>query len=436
MRNKNIILTLFIISFAIKCAFGVIDFLRHGTEGWMDAWAYIYFAKNLISQGLMLPNESLLPENALGLPPGYSFTILPLIYIFGDNYIPVIIFNAAIVSFVPVLIFLIVSEFTEKRFALIAASWSIIYIEYYLYVSEVLKESLLSAVFLFAIYLLLEIYKKGKPGYRHLALLALVTAYLFHIDERYFSFTPLFALVIFMIPGIKFPSKIRNAVVYGLIVVAFMLPWTLRNYYVHGKFVLITERTGSIMDKLTGNKNTDETKKTITEYFKAELSEQQIDSIKNFKPLYDNGNSKPVKHINEGLRYGIVAHKFSYPERVYAEFKEYWRPFRFSPGFVYTGFRFEKPWSAGHNAAELLCFGILIPFFLYGVYSGIRKRNAAVIIISAFIFCHMALHVFALYVRVRYRLPVDALIIIVSSYGLYELLNLIKERNRMKQPQQ
>lgn len=430
LSNKSIMMMIFLFSFAAKVMYGYFDFWKNGTTDWMDAWAYIDLAKNFISQGSFIIDETLLASNANGLPPGYSLTILPVIYIFRDNYLPIIIMNALFSSIIPVFVFLISIDLTERKYAILASIWSILYVEYYIYIADALKESLLCAVFIIIVFLIIKIQKTSDLKYYYTALLSFFSVYLVHIDERYLIFVPLIFLSFFFNKN-TFKSHFKRISMYSLLFVLFMIPWTYRNYVVYNKFVLITTRTSIILDKYFYGKQTLERNKNIDNLFKTDLSNRQYDSLQKGIPLTVNGDDKAIKHINEGLKYGIIAHKYNLLEKTLEEFKEFWRPFRFSPGFVYTGFRFEKPWSTKHNLVIILSYGLLLPFLCAGIFFGIRKKNYVITFLAITILFQMLIHLTILYVRTRYRLPIDSLIIIISFYGLFCLINKYFPKSRI-----
>lgn len=96
------------------------------------------------------------------------------------------------------------------------------------------------------------------------------------------------------------------------------------------------------------------------------------------------------------------------------------------------------------NAARLLSFALFLPVMLYGLIMAVRKiwRTAKfyigrpkapdkigesqvylenVLLLLAFIFVYSFIHIVS-WANVRYRLPVDAILIIFAGYGLYDLL--------------
>lgn len=99
------------------------------------------------------------------------------------------------------------------------------------------------------------------------------------------------------------------------------------------------------------------------------------------------------------------------------------------------------------NVSRLLSFGLFLPFMLYGLVLAIRDarpggplrsppgekvdasdlRLAYLVLFLLFIVIYTAIHL-ASWANVRYRLPVDAFLILFAAYGLDHLLRILAER--------
>ena len=80
--------------------------------------------------------------------------------------------------------------------------------------------------------------------------------------------------------------------------------------------------------------------------------------------------------------------------------------------------------STRHNLANLLNYGILLPFFLLGiVLLIIRKRREVWLLLIPILF-HTTFHVFS-WARERYRFVIDTLIIMLAMYAVIWLYQKI-----------
>jgi hypothetical protein len=87
------------------------------------------------------------------------------------------------------------------------------------------------------------------------------------------------------------------------------------------------------------------------------------------------------------------------------------------------------------NLSRVGSFGVLLPFMLYGVIislSNIRNpscpgQSAYIFILYVFIFIYASIHLLT-WTLIRYRLPIDALLILFAAVGI---LNLVR-RSRLR----
>jgi hypothetical protein len=199
-------------------------------------------------------------------------------------------------------------------------------------------------------------------------------------------------------------------------VLILMVPWTIRNYKVYNRIVILTTRSEFALSLSHENQGT---KKILQKHY---LTEEQIDSIAKGLETY---NRHPVEI--ERIKQGIIPKRYTKWERWYNEFLEFWRPCRFTPGYVGNGFRFQLR-SLPHNLALIFSYGILLPFFFVGIYLIFKTRNIGGIIIFGIIIIHTLIHVFLFLVRYRYRVPIDIYIIILASFGFFWIYNKLNEK--------
>ena len=83
-----------------------------------------------------------------------------------------------------------------------------------------------------------------------------------------------------------------------------------------------------------------------------------------------------------------------------------------------------------HNLSGLLGYGVLLLFALCGLVLLIRQNDRSWLFLSFPIAVQMILHIL-MWGRGRYRIPVDAFIIILAAYAMLYLLDMFRSaRNR------
>jgi hypothetical protein len=243
--------------------------------------------------------------------------------------------------------------------------------------------------------------------------MSLVFALLIHTDERYSVYYIFLVVVIFIADNNSFKQKLLSFIYLNILILIFMTPWLIRNIEVYNRPVILSDRTAYLTDKLFGYKNGN--------YFSQEIqvSDATLDSIIKGMPVQDK---TMYNLIQRGISYGSYPKKYTRIEKLYIDFKEFWRPFRFSDMWVSEGYRPEGKWSFMHNITIILTYGILLPFFIAGIYYSIKAKNKKSLIVLCLVFVHTFIHLTIVLSQNRYRIPLDIIIIVFSFYGLTQII--------------
>jgi len=410
---RRILILFFLLSLSVRIIFGVYYYLKYGTSNFADDWAYIKFTEEMLRQGIFVPDISGLTQTKSGITPFYPFLIFLSFKIFGIQYLPLIILNAVFSSFITVIIYYIGKYSFNKNVGILSALWTIFYVNSVRWVPTILKENLIQ--FLFALFiLLLLLYLTENRSLIILTVISFIFTLLIHTDERYVVYYVVLTTVMFIVKGLNIKQKMLSFVYMNILILLLMLPWLIRNYEVYQRPVILSERTANITDKLFGYKNDN--------YFSQEIqiSDATLDSIVKGLPVYD---MTMYNLIQRGISYGSYPVRYSNVQKMYTDFKELWRPFRFSNMWVSEGFRPEGKWSFSHNISIILTYGLLLPFFLIGLYFCFKERNESLPILFGIVIIHTIIHTAFVLSQNRYRIPIDVIIIVVAFYGLTQLLS-------------
>jgi hypothetical protein len=189
----------------------------------------------------------------------------------------------------------------------------------------------------------------------------------------------------------------------GLVLLACILPWTVRNYVVYDEFLLLNSNTGYAMYSAqhpmhgTGFREFDAA--PLPEDVRG-LNEAQMD-----RELM----RRAVRFVlDDPVRYLLLS-----LSRVRAYF-EFW------PTFDTTLL---------HNVGRVGSFGLFLPFMLYGLYLAIRRLRSApadahfascILLLAIFGIFYSLLHILT-WAMVRYRLPVDAVLIPFAALAIRDI---------------
>jgi len=409
---RKLIILFFFLSLLLRIVYGLYFFLKYGSSNFADDWAYIKFAEEMLRQGVFVNDISTLTQTKSGITPFYPFIIFLSFKIFGTNYIPLIILNAVFSSLLTVIIYFIGKYLFNEDVGVLSSMWTILYVNTIRWVPTLLKENLLQL--LFALFVLcLSIYLINNRSYIMLSLMSLVFALLIHTDERYSVYYIFLVAVIFIAEGTSLKQKILSFIYLTALILIFMMPWLIRNYEVYNRPVILSERTAYMTDKLFGYKNGNYYPQEI------QISDATLDSIVKGMPIQD---ITLYNLIQRGISYGTYPEKYSRIEKLYVDFKELWRPFRFSDMWVSEGYRPEGKWSFKHNIAIIMTYGLLLPFFIMGIFYSIKVKNKGSLIILGLVIVHTIIHLTFILSQNRYRIPLDIIIIVFSFYGLTQII--------------
>jgi hypothetical protein len=196
--------------------------------------------------------------------------------------------------------------------------------------------------------------------------------------------------------GKRWRPVVGTLAVTGLVVLACILPWTVRNYRVYGQFLLLNSNAGYAM-------------------YSAQHPMHGT-SFREFEaaPLPAGGWGRPEAELDRDLmRLGVqfvVEDPLRYVllslSRVRAFF-EFWPT---------------PDTSLLHNLGRSGSFGLLLPFMIYGLYLVIRNSqlaadNSLLLLFAGF---YSLLHILT-WAMVRYRLPVDGVLIPFAALALLDL---------------
>jgi hypothetical protein len=187
----------------------------------------------------------------------------------------------------------------------------------------------------------------------------------------------------------------------SLILVAFVAPWTMRNYLVYDDFLLLNSNAGyamySAQHPMHGTRFREFDAAPLPEGWWGR-SEPELD-----RALMRQG----IQFIlDDPGRYLLLS-----LSRIRAFF-EFWP----TPDTTVL-----------HNLGRTGSFGLFLPFMLYGLVLALRcpqfvRRNALLLLFAAF---YTILHLLT-WAMVRYRLPVDAALIPLAALAMTDLLHRVR----------
>jgi len=222
-------------------------------------------------------------------------------------------------------------------------------------------------------------------------------------------------------------------------IIVCMAPWLYRNYIVYNRPVILTVRTTVLTDKFFGkeplfnysiryNSNKDTSSIMAISEVSIPIYQALLDSLKKGEKIESSEERiKNLRNLKKAFSKGHIPHAFSPLEIRLSNFNSYWRPFNFRGYFSGNGFRYIEPWSLRLNIVSILQYGLLLPFFIIGLVLLFFRRNNNGIFLVSIVFIHSFIHTFIAWGIPRYRYPIDAIIIIVAIWGIFESIKIFKK---------
>jgi len=367
--DRRSILALFSLAFGLRILYAAVvgtnpDFVA-------NTYTYDFFIANKIAAGANWLSEPISPR-----APGYQLLLGGLFSLFGVHQWLVIIMQAFFGGVIAFLLYRIGEKSLAPSVGLFAAVWFSIYIQEIHFTSFMLRDVTVIMLATFTCYLLI----RYAHTIRGALWTALAYAVLVHFDPQFLLFLPVITLYFLFYATRRRLLGVQYAFLFLGTVFVLLAPWTVRNYRVYGDPIPVALEA--------------------TQYY------QPAPGAITAKAPADNGG---------GFWNNSV---------------EYWRVMRIRDHTVPVANgpdRVLPAWSLRHNAISLATYGVLLPFFLVGVWVSVRNRNRTTLVLS--------IAVAGMYlIRAFYggsphtRLPAEPLIILLAFYGATHIMN--KYRNR------
>ena len=390
-----------------------------------DCASYNGFATAILQNGDWMTNPEFIGDYR---PPVFPIFIAIIYAIFGINSFLAVYISQAIIS---TLTCFYIYQLSKKIFghtvAFLSLIWSGFYISYIWYASRFLRETLIIFfVIVFFYYLYLFLTDETKK-IKIFCLVIIVYFLLIHTDPRYLFYLPfLSTLFIVYQPPLQ---GLKKYIIFLLITIILMVPWAIRNYIAYDGIVIINTRGIDLREKNKRNHQMDIYKAGLLNFETINSTEN-----KNYPPEEERALIKAGLNPNNRSEDELIAIKNDiYPPSTYWSRKTYmfiqlWKPFDFARSYrPFPDARYNGVWSTKANLSFIISYGILLPFMLFGIFYLMRGKDRAWWFLTFPLIVQTLLHVLEHGIS-RYRLPIDAFIIILGCYGVIILAGLMKNK--------
>ncbi len=366
--DRRTLLTLFAFAFGVRVLYAVVMGDNPDVISIHETYDFRVAAR-------MLDGWAWLTTPFSPLAPGYLIALAMVFRLAGVSWWSAVMFNVVLGATTTLFLYRIGERRLGPRVGFASALWLGATVNQIHYASLAVRDVMTTFLLVWLAYALVTPFRRMRSavwvGFLYLLLV--------YTEPMFLLLLPVF--IVFL--GLRATQHRTLSLQYMFLFIATVcmlsIPWTVRNYIVYHEFVPVSLKASRYTSML---------------WARAEAA-----------PL-------PAEGIPPVEVPGFVDNT-----------REYWRFARFTeaPGDPGLGIRPEPAWSFRHNAASILNFGILLPFFVAGMGFAVAKRRRAVLILSGIVVCHAVLRGF-LGGTNEARLPAEPLIILVAFYGLHELL--------------
>ena len=424
MEKKERVI-LFLILFFFLLRIGVVIVAGQKASEFADGVSYNGFAKAILQNSDWVTNPDFIGDYR---PPVYPMFIVIIYAIFGmNNFLAVYIFQAIISTLTCFYIYHLGKKIFNYKVALLSLIWSGLYISYLRYTSMLLRETLVFFfVIVFFYYLYLFLTDETKK-IKNFCLTIIFYSLLIHTDPRYLFYLPFF--IILFIVYKSFWQGIKKYLVFLVITLLLMTPWAIRNYIAYDGIVIINTRGIDLREKNGRNHKMAAYKRGVLYFGTINSTERKSYPSEEERRLIKSGLNPNNRSEDEliAIRNDIYPASTYLGRKIY-NFIQLWKQFDFARSYrPFPDARYNGIWSIKHNLSCIICYGILLPFMIFGIYVLIKKKDRVWYFLTVPLVVHTLLHMLE-HGRYRYRIPIDAFIIILGCYAMVNVYDLIRSR--------
>lgn len=383
--------------------------------GIFDQISYDRLAQNLLAGHGFSFDQDWWPATRAGEPTAHwSYLMTSYLFLvykaFGHHPLIARLIQAVIGGiFMPWLIFRLGRRMGGDRIGLLAAGISAIYIYFFYYAAALMTETFFFLAVLGVLNLSIDLVE--KPGWWKAITLGFMIGCVVLLRQLFMLFLPFLVIWIF-IAGRKL-LRVKYLIAIIVVPVLMILPWTIRNYFAFHQFVLLNTNAGYAFfwanHPIQG-----------TNFFA--ILPPEYPSYKELIPpnllaLDEASLDKALLKLGLGF---VLDDPIRYVLLSINRMKDY--------------FLFWPKASSGmlSNISRVGSFGIFLPFMIYGLILSLipgkvekitgqeQVSRSAYTLIYLFILVYTGIHLLS-WAYVRYRLPVDTVLVIFAAIGLVDI---------------
>lgn len=301
-----------------------------------------------------------------------------------------------------------------QRIALLVAAIGAVYIYFFYYTASLITEGFYITGILWSFDTAVSIVQSPNVSTKQWAVLGLAIGVTTLLRQLFLLFLPFLLLWLWWAKRPRLTSFIMPVA----LIILMITPWTIRNYLAFDQIVPLNTNSGFAF--FWGNHPRYGTKfipiLPSGEYYRMipqELQEQGLNEAEMDSAL-----------LSEAFKI-IVADPGRYLLLSLSRFPTYF-----------------KFWPSGEsgmvsNLSRVGSFGLFLPFMLYGLFLSFKRSDGSLgkwlaspfTLLYLFVLIYTGIHILT-WTLIRYRLPVDAILVIFAGYGLVDIVERVMARRK------
>lgn len=383
-------LTIFGLALALRLAFCL---TLEDTLYWSDEHQYMKGVSQIFDKGKWYLAGSY-------KPPGYVYFLAAIRGVAGESLLAVRAAQSLLGALACVLTFAAADRIFSRTVAILAGTYAALY-PLLIYVSGVVMPQALETVLIVGVILLLVVYRDTSAK-RYLVLTGLLLGFGALTVPLILTLLPAAGLWIFAMRGWRLLPTVRDSLLLGLCALCMILPWTMRNYLVEGRFIFIAT-LGSQLLYLHNNPWADPDDKEGTRAMAFKIKDEvRAEALAHPEgPTEDEIYTKRFKEFvskNPG-RFAVIYLK---------KFKNFFTP-------VPSTFS-SNPHTVDRNmVAAAVTYVPVLLFSIIGTAVCLWRRREGLLLFAVPVFFALGYSIF--HTTVRYRIPTEPCSIILACFG-------------------
>jgi len=347
----------------------------------------------------------------------YLGYLISIYKVFGVNPLAARLIQGIVVGILqPYLAFLIGRRVFNQTVGLVSAAITAIYGYFIYYAASLMTETFYIVAILFSIYLAIALTDRVLGGTHHHnfgeiikwgAILGGTLFVIVLLRQLFLLVIPFIFIWIWWRGGVK---TISTLLISGFVLIVLIMPFTIYNYTRFDRFVLLNTNAGFAF--FWGNHP------VYGDHFEPILPEE-MGSYQELIPgdlISLNEAALDQELLKRGLQF-VIDDPARYVRLSLS---------RIPPYFIFWP---SNASSLISNIVRVGSFGIMLPFIFYGLIISFLRRKKPLVkqplgLLYLYIVIYAAIHILT-WTLVRYRLPIDAVLVILAGYGITDLLNKI-----------